>query len=343
MAYGPNFASKPTVGAALLTIADASRTAPSNAQTVYTPDVLGAQVERVVISPVGALTAANVVRLFRYDGATYHFYAEVGVAALTVAAALAGVTAGSLEAVDNPNLFPIAIPPGWSLKASLGATALAAEGAAGSIAAAQTTGGAAQLSLNGTGATAASAAAVAALQTLGGAGLVTLTSAAAYVMPAPAQLTLTSTGNISGVNFTIRGRKGDGTIGTEVLAGPNNNTVYSVGVYASIISISASGAVATNTSAGYSAVAPLALPSTITLASLGNLSGVNFTIIGTDTHGVTQTEVLAGPNANTVASVNSYSSITSIAAGGAVATAVQAGNPPILSGIKVQAEGGSFA
>jgi hypothetical protein len=57
----------------------------------------------------------------------------------------------------------------------------------------------------------------------------------------------------------------------------------------------------------------------ITLTSANNLSAVNFTITGTDIYGNAQSEVLAGPNANTVASVNSYSSVTSIATNGAVA------------------------
>src|SRR6266850_3299330 len=61
----------------------------------------------------------------------------------------------------------------------------------------------------------------------------------------------------------------------------------------------------------------------ITFTSANNLAGVNFTITGT-LNGTTISEVLAGPNANTVTSVNIYDTITSIAAN-AAAAAVSAG------------------
>ncbi len=52
------------------------------------------------------------------------------------------------------------------------------------------------------------------------------------------------------------------------------------------------------------------------LASAGNVSGVNFTIVGTDANGRAITEVKAGPSGNTVQSVNFYSTVTSITASG---------------------------
>ncbi len=61
----------------------------------------------------------------------------------------------------------------------------------------------------------------------------------------------------------------------------------------------------------------------VTLTSVGNMSGVLFTIVGTaDGHAVN--EVLAGPNNNTVTSVNNYESIISISSDTAY-TAVSAG------------------
>lgn len=56
----------------------------------------------------------------------------------------------------------------------------------------------------------------------------------------------------------------------------------------------------------------------ITLTSANNLSAVDFTITGTDIYGNPQSEVLAGPNANTVTSVDSYSSVISITTNAAV-------------------------
>lgn len=63
----------------------------------------------------------------------------------------------------------------------------------------------------------------------------------------------------------------------------------------------------------------------VTLTSTGNISAVNFTITGTDIRGAALVEVLAGPNNNTVASTANFYSVTSIAAGAAVATATSAG------------------
>lgn len=59
-----------------------------------------------------------------------------------------------------------------------------------------------------------------------------------------------------------------------------------------------------------------ALARTITLTSTDNLSAVNFTISGTNQFGVAISEVLAGPNNNTVTSVNQYNTITNISSSG---------------------------
>lgn len=58
------------------------------------------------------------------------------------------------------------------------------------------------------------------------------------------------------------------------------------------------------------------LARTITLTSTDNLSGVNFTIFGTDQFGNSISEVLVGPNNDTVTSVNQYNTITAISSSG---------------------------
>ena len=102
---------------------------------------------------------------------------------------------------------------------------------------------------------AASATSVAAAQTLGGAGNMTLTSSTVTISGTNtvALITLTSTGNISGVNFTITGTDANGDSQEETITGPNNDTVSSTKYFATITQIAASGAVGTNTSAGNSA------------------------------------------------------------------------------------------
>jgi hypothetical protein len=63
----------------------------------------------------------------------------------------------------------------------------------------------------------------------------------------------------------------------------------------------------------------------ITLTSAGNDSAVNFTISGFDQYGQPMTQLLAGPNANTVSTLKAFKQIVSIAASAAVGVAASAG------------------
>lgn len=95
-------------------------------------------------------------------------------------------------------------------------------------------------------------------QTLGGAGNFTLNgagvSSSEWVTPDlfAKQIGFASTGNISGVTFTVSGYldKNKTIAISESLAGPNNNTVETTNYFYSIQSIAADGAVGTNTKAG---------------------------------------------------------------------------------------------
>lgn len=64
---------------------------------------------------------------------------------------------------------------------------------------------------------------------------------------------------------------------------------------------------------------------TVSLTSLGNLSGTNFTINGF-LQGKSVTQTIAGPNVNTVYTTQLFDTVTSISANGAVGTAVNAGS-----------------
>lgn len=97
-------------------------------------------------------------------------------------------------------------------------------------------------------------------QTLGAAGNLVIDGTGAEISPTRRMrltgsgfarpITLTSTGNISAVNFTITGTDIRGAALSEVLAGPNNNTVSTTALFYSVTSIAASDAVGTATSAG---------------------------------------------------------------------------------------------
>lgn len=101
----------------------------------------------------------------------------------------------------------------------------------------------------------ASNTALAALQTLVGAGNLTLVASTVTLPNQGQRPTLTSTGNLSGVNFTFYGTSiGNAqTSFTSTIAGPNNNTVSAGVGFATITRIAADAAVGTNVSAGYAA------------------------------------------------------------------------------------------
>lgn len=95
-------------------------------------------------------------------------------------------------------------------------------------------------------------------QTLGGAGSFTLNGAGAtsgkWTSPDgfAKQIGFESTGNISGVSITVTGYADphENIPQSETIAGPNNGTVETTYYYYSITSITADGAVGTNTEAG---------------------------------------------------------------------------------------------
>lgn len=111
----------------------------------------------------------------------------------------------------------------------------------------------------------ASTAYVCALQTTAGSGSLTLNgtgvdATSTYLLNNPRMtltgsgfertISITSTGNISGVNFTITGKDIRGAAKTETRVGPNNNTVYTTAYFYEVDTITVDGAVATNTSVG---------------------------------------------------------------------------------------------
>lgn len=344
MATGtPNYAITPSFGTpAIVSAGDWSRTAPVSFQTIYTGGASGSRIERIVMTAAGS-TVASVLRLFLKTGSTFSLYNEQLVGAST---ATAGTPSPSsyLEAYDTPNQMPLMIPSGTSLVATINDTQIVTEAQINSIAAAQTTGGAVFLSLNGSNVTAGSAAAIAALANPGANVPYTLTTAP-YVLANPGQVTVTSTSNDSAANFFISGFDPTGTFVSETLAGPNNTTVYSANQYAVVVGVVPSASLTGNASIGFSTYAGpavLTLPSKVTLFSGANLSAINFTLSGQGAGGQILTEVLAGPNAGVVTSVNTYRAMTSIKASATVSSNVTVGNPRILGGVAVTAIGADY-
>lgn len=95
---------------------------------------------------------------------------------------------------------------------------------------------------------------------------------------------------------------------------------------------SGAAALLLNGSKAFAGTVLFGTPTALNLTSTGNLSSINFTIVGTvaqgpDTTGNSggpQTEVLVGPNNTTVTSLNTWIKIVSITASAAVGTSVTA-------------------
>ncbi len=132
MSTNPNFASTPMVTGGVLTTGDASLTAPAVSVPVFAPTGGAAGMcERITVAKL-ATTTSSVLRIFRHNGTTFYLYCELQIAALTLAANTANPNV-TLQAVDYPDLFPIAVPAGWTLKATISTTqtGLAVQGEGG--------------------------------------------------------------------------------------------------------------------------------------------------------------------------------------------------------------------
>ena len=116
MATSAQYASTPKIGSALLTTADTSLTAPSTVGTVLTAGASGSRVDYIDVQGV-ATTVASIVNLFIYDGTNYFLYTQIPVQAITSSTtALAFST--SISSNSHPNVLPINLPTGHSLRAT---------------------------------------------------------------------------------------------------------------------------------------------------------------------------------------------------------------------------------
>lgn len=111
MASTPAYASTPKVGAASLSTADSSRTAPTNVGTVFTAGTSGSRIDRATIHATGT-TTQGLVRLFLHDGSTYRLIKEVQVLPVTPS------TTQAAFASDLTFDGGINIASGWSLRAT---------------------------------------------------------------------------------------------------------------------------------------------------------------------------------------------------------------------------------
>lgn len=116
MSTSAQYASTPKVGAALLTTADTSLTAPTTVGTIITAAASGTRIDYIDVQGV-ATTSAGLINLFLYDGSTYHLWQQVPVLAVTSSTTAPAFTA-NLSSNSNANVMPLCLPTGWSLRAT---------------------------------------------------------------------------------------------------------------------------------------------------------------------------------------------------------------------------------
>lgn len=100
--------------------------------------------------------------------------------------------------------------------------------------------------------------------------------------------------------------------------------------------VGGAGALVLNGTTVSGGVATLDKARRVLITSVGNDSGITFTITGTDINGNVQSEVLTGPNATTAQSVLSYKTVTSIVASGASAGNVSVGTSGVADAMIVR-------
>lgn len=116
MATAPTYASTPKVGIVTISVANTARDGSGTIGTVFTAGTNGSRIDRVSVESTGT-TTAGMVRLFIHNGTTAYLWKEISVSAITPSATVQAFSS-SLSSYGNPDLFPILLPTGYSLRAS---------------------------------------------------------------------------------------------------------------------------------------------------------------------------------------------------------------------------------
>lgn len=116
MSTAAQYASIPDTSIALISAANTARNGTGTIVTVFTAGASGSRIERIVIQ-AQATTTAGMVRLFIHDGTTAWLYEEIPVSAITPSATVPAF-ATNIQAFSNPELMPLTLPTGYSLRAS---------------------------------------------------------------------------------------------------------------------------------------------------------------------------------------------------------------------------------
>lgn len=116
MATSAQYAATPRTAIASVSTANTARNGTGTIATVFTAGANGSRIERISIVAQGT-TTAGMVRLFIHDGTTAWLYFEAPVTAITPSGTVPAYDV-NLQAFSNPDLMPLTLPTGYSLRAA---------------------------------------------------------------------------------------------------------------------------------------------------------------------------------------------------------------------------------
>lgn len=116
MASSANYAATPVTGIANILTANTARDGTGTMGTVLTAGASGSRIDGVIVQGTGT-TTAGMVRLFLHDGSNARLFMEVPVPAITPSGTVAAFNA-SYNFSNAPEIFPLIVPTGYSLRAA---------------------------------------------------------------------------------------------------------------------------------------------------------------------------------------------------------------------------------
>lgn len=152
------------------------------------------------------------------------------------------------------------------------------------------------------------------------------TSATLTTLSSAQYIIIYSDGDDSGVTFTLTGTDFQGNVQYETVTGPNTTATSSTKKFLTVTNIYISGAGTGSIEVGAMGVGTLADVGHVSIYCGGDMSGVTFTIYGTDRFDNDISEAVTGPNATTVHSDYNFKTVTKVAASGAVGTNTEVGS-----------------
>ena len=116
MSSAPAYAATPRCAIGQVLTANPNRDGTGTIATIFTAGASGSRIDRVAVEAIST-TTAGMVRLYIHNGTTAFLYDEILVTPITPSSTVKAFQA-TCEAVTKPNLYPLVLPTGYSLRAS---------------------------------------------------------------------------------------------------------------------------------------------------------------------------------------------------------------------------------